>query len=111
VLDTFITWLRNTENWLIGVIPFLGAFVALARSYEKSDQTRTIRQLCNEYLKLLAYSWVGALLGVNAAEHYALSKQLTIIACLLGSVFAKGILDMIWAAAQVRYQKLMEKLK
>ena len=96
---------------MLGAIPFLGAFVALARSYEQSAQTRTIKQHVKEYAWLLMYSWAGALLGINTAEHFDLSKQATIIMCLLGSVFSKGILDMVWAAGQVWYQKFIERLK
>ena len=98
MLDNFIVWLRNTENWLLGAMPFLGAFIALAREYEKSEIVRTWNQHIKYFVKYLAYAWAISITAINLVEHYQMSKQITIISCILGSIYAKSIIDMTQSA-------------
>jgi len=109
--EHLLAWLRNTENWMSTAIPFLGAFVALMRDYEKSDAVRSFGKQCRDYISLLAYAWLGAIVGGAIAQVNGWSLQTSYIAIACSSVFAKGLVELTWSGIQVFYGVWVKKVK
>lgn len=109
MLEHITNWMRNTENWVYHAIPFVGAFIALAREYEKAERVRTLWQHIKGFVELLAYSWVGMLMGFNLARHYGLSEQLTIVASVGCAIFSKTLIEMANVLLQAAFRKFLKK--
>ena len=98
MLESFLTWVSKSDNWIVGVLSVLGAAIAHLKEFESKTVHQSTAWHMRGFCIKLIYAVFASLLTGQAATYYGLGPQLTFIAIGLCSAFAKEAIDLVWRA-------------
>ena len=92
--ERIVVWI--TENWIVAILPFLGALVAHMKEYERLAKEQPLKWHVYGYLSRTVYAVFAVLLVGNIIDYYNVPKQLGYIAIGLFSVKPDALINWLF---------------